>query len=285
MPSRGIRCDLPADAGPRRWPALLVRSFRAARRRRREGWHWVEPADLRDGISIAELVSPLRYDVIVRRDFFELYAANRDLYQSERASFVELARRSSYYRWWIDSEAVWTRHDRRLDRAQLDVAFVDRVDRSIALYDSAERRGLRGRGVVLKTADLVLPPSAHQGGPPTGKIVSGQYFLADGCHRLALHMLQGQTMLLPHDFRVRHYERYSPFDSTSLLVPSLALSAEQYVEYLATRYTAPSRYSGIDDLVAHVRRNAPHHLEEVLSLLRVDGYLPGPQAPRAAALT
>jgi hypothetical protein len=259
-----------------------VESLRRARRRRREGWHWVEPPDLRDGISIAELVSPLRYDVIVRRDFFELYAHNRALYRSERASFIELVRRSSYYRWWVDSEAVWTRLDRRLDPAQLDAAFVDRVDRAIALYDSAERRGLHGRGVVLKTADLMLPPTARQGGPPTGKTVSGRYFLADGCHRLALHMLQGQTTLSPRDFRVRHYERYSPFDSTSLLVPSLGLSSERYVEYLATRYAAPSRYADIEDLIGHVRRNRPNDLDEVLSLLRVDGYLPDRGASRAA---
>jgi hypothetical protein len=126
--------------------------------------------------------------------------------------------------------------------------------------------------IILKTAERLLPPTADKLAPPTGKTVAARYFLADGCHRLALMMALGYKVLPPGSFRVKCFRRFSPFDSTSLLMRSLSIDASSYFAFLSSYYCAPFVFEDREDFLGYIRENRPEFLEEVLSVMRVDGY-------------
>lgn len=236
-------------------------------------WYWLEPAELQDGIEIASIVCPLRYDVLVRRDFLAWYAAHRDLYAASFDDFAAMARRSPYYIWFIGSEAVRCKHELLGDAAALDAAFVDRIRRAARLYESVMRHGFAIEyPVILKTAERLLPPTADRTAPPTGKQIARRYFLADGCHRLALLMTMGYTVLPPGYFRVKRLRAFSPFDSTNLLVRRLPIAPPDYFAFLSSYYCAPHVFEQRGDFIAYIRAYRPELLEEALSVVRADGF-------------
>lgn len=236
-------------------------------------WRWVDPPELRAGIDIAMIVCPLRYDVLVRRDFLAFYAAHRDLYAADFDAFVALVKQGPYYRWFTESEAVRTKPDLLGNSAALDAAFVERLRRAARLYENVQANGFSpDYPITLKTAERLLPPTTDKQGPPTGKLVSSRYFLADGCHRLALLMALGHTRLLPGQFRVKCFRSFSPFDSTSLLTRSLSISPGAYFTFLSSRYCAPFAFAQGYDVVRYIAEHTPALLDEVLSLIQVDGY-------------
>jgi hypothetical protein len=236
-------------------------------------WYWVDPPELRQGVAIAAIVCPLRYDVLIRRDFLAFYADHRDLYVADFDAFVVRVRQGTYYRWFMESEAVRTKRDLLDDPAALDAEFVARVRRAARLYESVAERGFDLKfPIILKTAEHLLPPTADKLGPPTGKRVSGRYFLADGCHRLALIMALGATELPPSYFRVKCFRRFSPFDSTSLLAPSLLIAPAAYFAFLSSYYCAPHVFEDGADFIQYVQKQKPQLLDEVRSVVRVDGY-------------
>jgi hypothetical protein len=236
-------------------------------------WYWLEVPELSEGIEIANLICPLRYDVVVRRDFYSLYGANRDLYRSDFDSFVELARQSSYYTWFAASETVRCRPYLTDDPDRLWTQFVNKIRNAVRLHESMETRGFDEQDpIVLKTAENLLPPTADRSAPPTGKLVSDRYFLADGCHRLAWLMSRGYTVLPAAYFRIRCFREFSPFDSTSLLAPSLPITASEYFAYLSGRYCHPFIFEDRKGFLGHMAKHRPDSLDEVLSLIRVDGF-------------
>ena len=101
--------------------------------------------------------------------------------------------------------------------------------------------------------------------------------MADGCHRLAYLLLHGRGTLEPAEFEVHAYERFTPFDSTSLLVPVVRPTEADYVDYLARGYGAPTSLTTVDGLLAHLRATRPDLVEEVVGVLHVDGF-PWPTA-------
>jgi hypothetical protein len=265
---------------------LPQRTLRGIRRRRRAEpwtsvpWTDVSPADVREGIDVWPLVSPLRYDVLLRRDFLSLLTHEAtDL--ADLDACVAAAWRSSYHTWYFESEVVRTGLLGR-DQADLEARFSDRVRRTVALFERLEAAGGRlDEPIVLKTADTILPPTTERLGPPTGKPVMGRYFLADGCHRLAYLMLKGRTWLRPDEFRVRSTATFSPFDSTSLLMPALRLSPGEYFAFLSMGYSAPEPFADEGSLLAYLGDQRPGLADEVASVIRVDGYAK-PAAPGAA---
>jgi len=239
------------------------------------GWRWVEPPELQNGIAVDRLVSPLRYDILPRLEFFCFYLQNRDRLR-DSAELVEAARNTNYFTWFVSSDAV-----RRIgapalqDKETLEKRFAARVHRSAALFESFLNRGYRPNPpIILKTADRVLPASARRG-CYTGKKVSERYFLSDGCHRLALLMSRGVKTLPRGYFNVRSYPEFSPFDSTSLLVRSLAVRESEYFEFLSRRYAAPRVFLDRDTLLNHVHQHCPARMGELMDVLRIDGYLDG----------
>lgn len=236
-------------------------------------WYWLEVPELAEGIEIAKLVCPLRYDVLVRRDFYSFYGAHRELYRSDFDAFVELVRQSAYYTWFSTSEAVRCRPYLLDDHERLKAQFTNQIGRAVALYESMADRGFDKRlPIILKTAEVLSPPTADRLAPPTGKLVSDRYFLADGCHRLAWLMSRGYTLLPADCFRVKCFSGFSPFDSTSLLAPSLPITSSEYFAFLSSRYCHPFIFEDREGFLEYVAKYSPELLDEVLSLIRVDGF-------------
>jgi hypothetical protein len=251
--------------------ALLNRASHAARLG--NYWYWTDPPELRGGVAVADIVCPLRYDVLVRAEFLSFYAERRALYAADADAFLALARRGSYYRWFVSSEAVRTKPELLGDQSALDAAFTERVGRAAALYESVATDGFCARHpIILKTAERLLPPTAARGAAPTGKRVATRYFLADGCHRLALLMALGYRELPPQLFRVKCFRTFSPFDSTSLLARSLPIEPAAYFRFLSRRYCAPQVFEDVAGLLRHVRVHRPELLDEARSVIRADGY-------------
>lgn len=239
-------------------------------------WYWLEVPELGEGIEIAKLICPLRYDVVVRRNFFSFYDAHRDLYRSDFDAFAELVRQSSYYTWFAASEAIRCRPYLLDDHDRLWTQFVNQIRKAVVLYEGMENCGFDEQApIVLKTAEQLLPPTADRLAPPTGKLVSDRYFLADGCHRLAWLMSRGYTVLPAGFFRVKCFREFSPFDSTSLLAPGLPITASEYFAFLSSRYCHPSIFEDREGFLGYVAKHWPELLDEVLSLIRVDGFEPG----------
>jgi len=258
------------------------RALRDIRRRRRidpwahDPWVGVRPPDLDGGIDIWPLVSPLRYDVLLRRNLLARLARQTPT-ADEESDFIDEVRKTTYHTWFFESEVVRTGLLGR-DQAVLEALFDDRVRRVVALFRRLEAAGgSLDEPIVLKTAETILPPTTERLGPPTGKPVSSSYFLADGCHRLAYLMLAGRMRLERSEFRVRAYRAFSPFDSTSLLMPRLRLPTEDYFAYLSMGYTSPAVFTDGEALLAHLRARRPDVVEEVAAVIRVDGY-PAPGA-------
>jgi len=236
-------------------------------------WYWLEVPELEEGIEIADLICPLRYDVVVRRDFYSFYEANRDLYHSDFDGFVELVRQSSYYTWFAASEAVRCRPYLLDDHDRLWTQFVNQIHKAVALYESMERCGFDEQApLILRTAENLLPPTADRLAPPTGKSIADRYFMADGCHRLAWLMSRGYTVLPAAFFRVQCFREFSPFDSTSLLARSLPMTPAEYFSFLSSRYCRPLVFEDKDGFLEHIAEYSPDAMDEVLSILRVDGF-------------
>lgn len=236
-------------------------------------WYWMDAPELHQGIALAELVCPLRYDVIVRRDFFPFYVLNRDLYLNDFAEFVRQVAGTRYYIWYMQSEAVRSNRQLRGNPRALQAGLADRVRRAVELFESVRTQGFRPEfPIVLKTAEQLLPPTTDRGGAPTAKRVRARYFLADGCHRVALLMALGHTTLPANYFRVKCFREFSPFDSTSLLARALPLDEPTYFRYLSTLYAAPHSFIRRDEFLNYIRTNKLADHAEVLSVLRADGF-------------
>jgi hypothetical protein len=236
-------------------------------------WHWLETPDLKNGIDIASIVCPLRYDVLIRRDFFAFYESRRELYRSDFEAFVKLAKQGTYYTWYTESELVRCKPQMRNNLEVLERGFVTRIKKSVALYESVNQHGYTPQiPIVLKTAERLLPPTAERLAPPTGKIVRGRYFLADGCHRLALLMAKGYTVLPADHFRVKYFREFSPFDSTSVLAHSLPITPSAYFTFLSSKYCAPFVFEDKDSFLGYIHEHKPELLPEVLSLIQVDRF-------------
>lgn len=236
-------------------------------------WYWLDAPELAAGIEIAALIAPLRYDVLIRRDFLAFYAEHRGLYVADFDAFVQAAKQGSYYRWFMTSEAIRCKRDLLADADALDHEFIQRVRRAAGVYEDLLAHGFRRESpIILKTAERLLPPTTDPQGPPSGKQVAGRFFLADGCHRLAMLLLLGYTTLPAEYLRVKCFRAFSPFDSTSLLAQSLPLEPEAYFRFLSGRYCAPAVFSQKDQFLDYIRQHKPEYLAEVSSILRVDGF-------------
>jgi hypothetical protein len=108
--------------------------------------------------------------------------------------------------------------------------------------------------------------------------VSDRYFMADGCHRLAFLMARGYTVLPTEYFRVKCFREFSPFDSTSLLARSLPITPSEYFAFLSRRYCRPFVFENRDDFLKYIRAHRPELVDELVSIIRVDGFDSGPSS-------
>ncbi len=51
-------------------------------------WYWLPETEIPAVIPIRPLVQPLRYDILVRKEFYDFYQRKRELFRSDPEGFV-----------------------------------------------------------------------------------------------------------------------------------------------------------------------------------------------------
>jgi hypothetical protein len=220
-------------------------------------------ASAHESVNINKLISPLRYDLIVRRDYYQFFRENRHIFEHDFRSYAEIARDTPYYRWFRD--VVSRRFSPHLlnDRDTLDAEFCRRLRNAAALHDSFAQRGFDAAWPITLYAPKTTLPTE------SGKVIGRSLYAGGGCHRIALLMLDGMDELPPEWVRLRVLEGYSPLDNTYLLISSLRLPLTTYYRFLSLGY-AERPFDSRVELRAHVQQVAPTRLPELDHVLAID---------------
>jgi hypothetical protein len=217
-------------------------------------------------IDIQRLISPLRYDVLVRKNFFELLEREMRLYEHDFDRFMEIATQSPYRLWFDRVYCPRFQPALLLDDAAHEEAYRKRVKSSARLYASFERCGfLPDHKIILRSGREILPAES-------GKPVSAEIFAGDGCHRLALLLKQGARVLQPGQYVVKVVSRYSPLDNTALLLPGLNLSSPEYTAFISASFS-DNCHNRLDDLLDDVAARSPWRLGELKQVISADRLL------------
>jgi hypothetical protein len=214
-------------------------------------------------VSIDELISPLRYDIMVRADYFRFLDQMWGWFVRDFDSFVEASRDHPYFVWFTEI------HCRRLhpkllkDEQTHDAAFRRRIRKSARLLARFRHHGFDTRPPMLLHGGRRIAPTA------TGKTVVRSVYAGNGCHRIALLKLGGFTWLEPKTYVVARHRTFAPRDNTAILLECLGLSRSEYLAFLSLGYGG-SRQETRDALLAHVRRHQPDRLREVIRVMSFD---------------
>lgn len=209
----------------------------------------VEPVDLR------ALISPLRYDIMVRAHFFDFLADHLDLTDAE---LVEAATGTTYAAWFDRVEcaryfpALLTDDDLRKQR------FAARVLGARRLLHSFSEKGF-------DPAHPVTLIRAATGSPSdSGAPAMGELHIGDGCHRVAL-LLRAGDRLEPSMYRVRRL--LTPLvDNTAVLVGAGVLDEAEYVRHLSGTFPVGNATT-VDSARAQVESRAPHHGRDLAAVV------------------
>ena len=226
-----------------------------ARRTVRRATTWRPKTAPDSPVDISALISPLRYDVLVRAQLFDLVRLQSESVSSDPDALVEAARASAYFTWFeqvaMDRFRPWV----LLDPDLLSSQFRERVLSAAALYRSYRQRGfdpahpvtLRGtKGSMATDSGLTIGKTLHVG---------------DGGHRLALLLSDGQD-LSAGTYRVDWRPLDHLIDNTAVLVPALQLRAGDYARFLAPGYGCEPT-TDLDELLAEVRHRDPQAGREI----------------------
>jgi len=270
----GRRSPRPADSRPE--PALVTEALavvddepvvepivegettpaRLARRLRRRGHLDQQPGTV--DVLLDELVSPLRYDVVVRQQFFAFLDANVDLLD-EFGDLVIEARNQPYYSWYRD--IVIGSRTKLLKGRSLDEAFADQVERVLAVrarFNPADE----------SWGELLLREVPAGTRTTTGKTVGPRFVPVDGCHRIALLRHHGRKVLPAGSYQLVG-DKQSVRDNTALLIPGLHLTEQEYLDFLAMGFDEDAP-DGFAELVAGVALRHPERSAELESVISVD---------------
>lgn len=214
-------------------------------------------------LPIRHLISPLRYDVLVRQEFIRLMIVEWTTYEADIEAFLELARQQDYYIWFREVATFHIGIENPGDREALDRAFRRRVHKTGRLVGEFARTGYRPvYPITIQETD-----TPHTTG--TGKTLHKRFHLVDGCHRLALLHMIGVPALPPTHYRLIPREE-APVDNTTHLVRTLGLSPARYYRFLSMSYGSGVAHDDRASLLDDVATNQPHLLEELRSVLAVD---------------
>lgn len=214
-------------------------------------------------VSIRELATPLRYDVVIRRQFYGLLKKNEELLRNDENAFVELAKNTDYYLWFKEMwwQIVYPKW--KATPQMVEQLFRERVRSSATLFFSIRKNGWNPKHpILLRSGSEILPTRS-------GIELRRDFYAGDGCHRLAILWEQGQEILPAEYYRVRIYKRYSPRDNTHILRASGILTERQYVQYLALYYLGHTCRDRAE-LLAGIKRNNPERLHEVCQVLKTE---------------
>jgi hypothetical protein len=178
-------------------------------------------------VRIGELVSPFRYDVLVRARHFSFHADHRELFATDFDAYARRAAEEPYYVWF--TQASWFA-DRLQGPDQTEAAWRERLRASAALYDSFAERGFDEGYPIEVWAGRDVAPA------PSGKRSSRRLFAGDGNHRMALLLASGQTELAPSQYRVRRYRALVPADTTGFLLGATGAGWPEYRSFIELGY-------------------------------------------------
>ncbi len=203
-------------------------------------------------LDIRALISPLRYDVVIRASIFDHIAA-RPAEQSLQ-DYLDSSLEHPYAVWFREIEARRFRPWLLSDEAALRADYRERVSRAVATFASFSQRGF----------DAAYPVTLRSTRGPqvtdTGLTFQHNLHVGDGGHRLALLMRSGQQ-LLPEYYRIDPRPR-PVLDNTSLLLRHLPISEDEYAAFVAPGYVQGPWGSTLDDLERAVGAQAPERLGE-----------------------
>lgn len=202
-------------------------------------------------IDIRELISPLRYDVIVRAQFFT-DLRTRDAHEPT-ASLHEFALSHTYFIWFKYVETARFFPQLFDDPALLLERYLMRVERAVATLRSYDAKGFDTQHPVT----LARTP----GGTTTdsGLRVTNSLHIRDGCHRLALLLVDGGR-LQPEMYRVHRATAAVP-DNTALLLGHLDIENGDYARFLSPAFS-PDVHSRLSDLRHQVAAESSARLSE-----------------------
>ena len=214
-------------------------------------------------VLLDELVSPLRYDILVRAEHFQFLDQHLELLEGDVEAYLRLALQHPYYRWYTTIALPRYRPREHADEQLRLAAFRQRVLDAAELWRSFKAVGFDPRHPV--TLRVAAPGAATA----TGKVVRRRLHAGDGCHRIALLVAAGERDLPPACYRVRSDPMPSLIDNTSALIGPLDLDRDAYYDFLARGYGAPPA-AGREAIVGHVRAHAPDRLAELEQVLAAD---------------
>jgi hypothetical protein len=227
-------------------------------------WQVVTRLWAREGPVIADLVGPLRLDVLVVRDFLRFYLDHQDLAANHFDRFVAEARAHRFwdliYGWYAlyQPDGIGS-PDHFLDR------FSEQVRRSVMLWHQVTSGYNPRQPIEIKVASRVLPTA-------TGKTVLHRFGLGDGSHRVACLMLLGHRTLPVGSFHYRWFRTRRPYDGTWVLTHRKALPPVEYFRHLSEVYGSTEPFATGAALRRFVETVRPDRLDELQSVIRADGY-------------
>jgi hypothetical protein len=220
----------------------------------------------REPIPIDGLISPLRYDILVRERYFEVLRERRALAEDDFESFMELSRQQPYFTYFTRVAIPSHQSDMLGDDERVDAAFERRVRASVDLHDSFEANGYdRRRPIILRTGQQIERTA-------TGKRLARRIHAGDGCHRLACLRASGVEVLEPDMYRLHVAQVLTPRDDTALLLGAMAVSRRDYFSFLSLSYADREFYSE-EALLDHVRSTSPDRLPELEQVIAIDAPL------------
>jgi len=165
------------------------------------------------------MLFPLRYDVMLRKGFFDFYEANRGEGVAP-AELVSAARELDYHGWF--RHVFIPRNVPSLvgDDAAIEHLFERRVAENISLHESLRKSGFdETQPIVPYTAIIMLPSTS-------GRTALGNFHAGDGCHRIAALLALGHKSVPREYVRPKRYSRLVPLDNTALMAEAVPVPKE-----------------------------------------------------------
>lgn len=208
-------------------------------------------------LDIGALVSPFRYDVLVRASLFDAIAARAA--GSSTEAFLDSVATHPYAVWFREVELrrfyPWVLSD----ETAVVAAYRDRVLRAVRTFESFHSRGYDA------STPIMVRTFKQPRRSDSGVVAANTRHLADGGHRLAL-LLRTTGTLEPHMYRLD--PRPAPvIDNTAILVPALAVGEPEYARFLSRAFVDEA-VDGLNELRESVAIQCPHRAGELEALVR-----------------
>ncbi|WP_374968282.1 hypothetical protein [Terrabacter sp. BE26] len=236
----------------------------SARRIVRRAATWRPKYDGTESLDVGRLISPFRYDVVVRAQLFDAVATRPQGQPVD--DFVASVAHHPYAVWFRDVELrrffPWVLEDPH----EVAAAYAARVRRAIGTFESFRERGFdAGEPIMLRR--LARPAASD-----SGVLLPRVLHLGDGGHRLALLHRTG-ARLEPWMHRVDPRPS-RVIDNTAVLAPALRLSEGEYASFLALSFL-DEPVDSLDALASGVGQACPQRLAELEALVSAQWRDPG----------